>query len=237
MRKIIYFTIFIVILANSVFGQQPSASPTVNELTNDSIIEMVEAKIPDSVIISKIEVSKARFKTEVADLKTLTEKGVSEAVISAMVKKSADVPKPQKEVEYTNNNPEYGNLSEIAGKTNVCLRVTDVKSREIIVKALNKQQNYRIWDNRKDCDFGIWFASESRNVGSNVLLGTVNNIVVVGRMIVYTWLPVNEGETVGRIRILWQKDKTQDFSGGLTFDKHPANSINDFLKAHKKLDK
>lgn len=54
-------------------------------LTNQDVVEMSKAGLPATVIISKIKTSKIDFKTDLADLKSLTDEKVSELVISAMI--------------------------------------------------------------------------------------------------------------------------------------------------------
>ena len=73
--------IFLFALAFSVSAQ--SDKP----LTNQDVIEMARAGIPASVIVSKIKASKVEFKTDLADLKTLTSANVPESVVSAMLEK------------------------------------------------------------------------------------------------------------------------------------------------------
>ena len=54
-------------------------------LTNQDVVEMSKAGLPPTVIISKIKTSKIDFKTDLTDMKSLTEEKVSELVISAMI--------------------------------------------------------------------------------------------------------------------------------------------------------
>lgn len=58
---------------------------TDKPLTNQDVVEMSKAGLPATVIISKIKTSKIDFKTDLADLKSLTDEKVSELVISAMI--------------------------------------------------------------------------------------------------------------------------------------------------------
>lgn len=70
--------------ANEEKSAQAEASKT---LTNDGIIEMVQLKLPESIIISKIKVSKCKFETTPDALGNLTKAGVSEKIITAMIEK------------------------------------------------------------------------------------------------------------------------------------------------------
>jgi len=58
-------------------------------LTNEKIIELVEAKLSDELILTLITNSEGDFKTDVRSILTLKESGVSEDVIQAMIEKSA----------------------------------------------------------------------------------------------------------------------------------------------------
>lgn len=65
---------------------QPAA-PTGPTMTNDNVIKLVKAKLPESVIIKKIANSNCAFDTEPDALIKLKQAGVSEGVIDAMVDK------------------------------------------------------------------------------------------------------------------------------------------------------
>jgi len=65
---------------------QPAA-PAGPTLSNDDVVKLVKAKLPDSVIIKKIANSNCAFDTEPDALIKLKQAGVSEAVIDAMVDK------------------------------------------------------------------------------------------------------------------------------------------------------
>jgi hypothetical protein len=60
------------------------AEPVVVALTNDNIIEMVEAKVPTSVIVSQIHSSKTEFNLSSAELIRLTKAHVPATVIETM---------------------------------------------------------------------------------------------------------------------------------------------------------
>ncbi len=226
MKNVIGIAVLLLGLVYSMSAQTP--------LTNADVIAMSNAGIPATVIISKIKTSSISFKTDIDDLKTMTDAHVPDAVISAMVESQAESQKPKKAIEYNGDNAEHGSLTEISGKKKVFLAVTDVVARQIIVTALTKE-GYDIVDVRQDADFGIIFGIAKTDVGSNALLHTNHNIVVFGEMGAYTYLPVKAGEEKGRVRYLWQERKKQDFSGGITFDRHPAKQlIGSLLKALKK---
>ena len=58
-----------------------------NTLTNKSIIDMVELKLPESVILQKIKSSKCKFETTPDALAALTKSGVGEKIMMAMIEK------------------------------------------------------------------------------------------------------------------------------------------------------
>jgi len=79
---------------------QQAATPTdaadPNVVTNKSILEMVGAKLPEEVIIAKIQTSKTNFDTSTPALSELINGGVSANVIKAMMApKVAPTPPPE----------------------------------------------------------------------------------------------------------------------------------------------
>lgn len=65
----------------------PPAAPAGPTLTNDNVLKLVKAKLPESVIIKKIANSNCAFDTDPDALIKLKQAGVSEGVINAMVDK------------------------------------------------------------------------------------------------------------------------------------------------------
>lgn len=65
--------------------REAAAAEAARTLTNADIVEMVEAGLPDAVIVARIENALASFSLQTADLKALGDAGVSEAVIVAMI--------------------------------------------------------------------------------------------------------------------------------------------------------
>jgi hypothetical protein len=226
----IFLTLFtVLILGFSVFGQEET-----KDLTNDSIIEMAQAKIPDSVIISKIKVSKVKFQTEIADIKLLTEKGVSESVILVMIEKSAEKQPEVKPVEGTWENPEYGNISEINESTKVFVLSENSEARNFIINELSKYPRLQIVGRMEDADFMLVFAMAAQNTGASIIGSSVSrNTVVVGELGVVTRGRIENNKR--HQRILWTAKKVQNWSGGLTLSRHPAvNAVRDFIKDLKK---
>jgi hypothetical protein len=57
-------------------------------LSNDDVIKMVKAKLPDDLVITKIKVSKNRFDTSTDALATLQTQGVSIGIVKTMIEAS-----------------------------------------------------------------------------------------------------------------------------------------------------
>jgi serine/threonine-protein kinase len=62
----------------------PAAAPADAALTNDSIVDMVKAKVPAAVILSQMRASKTNFDLSTGEIIRLTKEGVSENVIEQM---------------------------------------------------------------------------------------------------------------------------------------------------------
>lgn len=66
-------------------GEKAVQAEMSNTLTNADVVQMARKKLPDSIIIQKIKTSKHKFDTSSDALVSLTEAGVSEQVIVAMM--------------------------------------------------------------------------------------------------------------------------------------------------------
>lgn len=77
MKQIILFVFFICSL--------PAQAQKTDTLTNAAIIEMIEFGFDESVIISKIRTSVAKFDTSIDSLKYMKSKGVSNAILAKIV--------------------------------------------------------------------------------------------------------------------------------------------------------
>lgn len=66
-------------------AQQPAPSAKAEALTNAEVLKMVEAKLTDDLIISKIRASACNFDTSTDTILKLKSQGVSDGVIQAMV--------------------------------------------------------------------------------------------------------------------------------------------------------
>jgi hypothetical protein len=84
----------IITLAIAVSAQAPPATASdsasdPNILTNPSIIEMAAARLPEEVIITKIQTSKTKFDLPTPALVEPNNSGVSANVVKAMTPKNA----------------------------------------------------------------------------------------------------------------------------------------------------
>lgn len=73
-----------------VVGSAVAGDEKPKPLTNADVIRMLENKIPESVILTKILASEARFDTSTDAIIRLNNAGVSEKVLNAMVSPKAD---------------------------------------------------------------------------------------------------------------------------------------------------
>lgn len=207
-------------------------------ISNSDVIEMSKAGLAPAVIISKIRTSRGSFDTELEALKALTDAGVSDQVIAAMIDHQSAEEKPKAEIKYSEVDSELGSFDEIRGKTRVFLVIPDLDARKIVVEGLGKIKGLQIVQSREEADFAMMYVSERVDMGSNAFLNTNTNVVFVGELRVYTYLPPRPGEENGRVRYVWQTRKRQDWSGGLSFNRHPAkNAINEFASSFKKLNR
>ena len=72
-------------------------------LDNNSILSMVEMEFGDALIIDKIENSENTFDTSISVLGELKKKGVSQSILSAMIKSAKKEEETQGEVNLSNN--------------------------------------------------------------------------------------------------------------------------------------
>lgn len=80
-------------------------APAAPGLTNDDIIKLLQAKLPDSVVIAKIKSSNCEFDTSTDGLIKLKKAGVSDAVLQAMV----EAPPPSNPPDSADNTPAPAN--------------------------------------------------------------------------------------------------------------------------------
>lgn len=78
--------VLVVVLAAAVGLSLPGAVSLAQEvLTNDSVIQMVKAGLPEAVVVAKIKSSATKFDLKTDSLVNLKKAGVSDKVLEAMV--------------------------------------------------------------------------------------------------------------------------------------------------------
>lgn len=85
------FFILLFILEPLALASGGQATGTV-ALTNDDVIKMAQAKLPDGVIVAKIKTSSCKFDTSLDSLIKLKQAGISDAVMQAMTEAGAPAP-------------------------------------------------------------------------------------------------------------------------------------------------
>ncbi len=102
-RSPLMLLLVILSFTGSVRAQEPQAATQANPadpslLTNKSIVEMVAAKLPEEVIVTKIQTSKTNFDLSTPALVELNNSGVSANIVKAMMtpKTAPPVPDPPK---------------------------------------------------------------------------------------------------------------------------------------------
>lgn len=137
----------------------------------------------------------------------------------------AQVPTPN------TNAPEYGKLEEIKGKKRAYVMSLDTKAREIIVKELTKDKKFEVVESPEQAEFGVVFDGSEQRVGWNTFGFT-------GQFVVFVKPLENPDPEKPRIRVLWTTQKIKAYSGGLSFNRHPAtNAAREFVKQMKRLTK
>lgn len=127
------------------------------------------------------------------------------------------------------NAPEYGKLEEIKGKKKAYVMSLDTKAREIIVKELTKDKRFEVVGSPEQAEFGIVFDGSEQRVGWNTFGFT-------GQFVVFVKPLENPDPEKPRVRVIWTTQKIKAYSGGLSFNRHPAtNATREFVKQMKKL--
>lgn len=85
--------VLMVVLAAAVGLSLPGATSLAQEvLTNDSVIQMVKAGLPEAVVIAKIKSTATKFDLKTDSLVNLKKAGVSDKVLEAMVAAGSAAP-------------------------------------------------------------------------------------------------------------------------------------------------
>lgn len=92
MKKTIFLALALTLLQSTfftAFSPIKSNAQTKENLTNQSVVEMVKSELSDEIIISLIKTSKNTFDTSPSELLQLKKSGVSDAVILALVQSTS----------------------------------------------------------------------------------------------------------------------------------------------------
>lgn len=217
-----YLTLlFILLFSFSAFGQNKPV------LTNESIIELVNAGVSDVIIIAKIKSSDANFDTSTDALIKLKNNKVSDNVQAAMFERGAAMDEQATKdsvVEMTTDVTENGTLSEIADKTRVFLTTEDFKARETMIKELSKYPRLQSVDKPENADFILAYGIAGTFANGN-FVGEVGDLVAITR-------GSKDAQGKTRVRIHYSVRITQE----TLFDLNPAKStMRRFIKEFKKV--
>lgn len=136
-------------------------------------------------------------------------------------------------------NAQFGSISEMLPmrKFWVATEAGDLDSKRIITEELLKAFPKLVVANRlEDAQFIVALQLRDQATGAVITSNSnLNNTTVVGEMMVFTTVSVNNG--VPQIRIFFRTKKTQSFGqSGLTFNRPPAtNAARDFVKELQKI--
>jgi hypothetical protein len=206
-------------------------------ITNETVIEMSKNGLSSEIIKAKIKASETKFDTSTEAIKKLTEAGVAEPVIVAMIEKQDSQKQTEKQEKKEASKmseaiPEQGNLSDILGKKKVYIYSEDLKSRDIIIKVLNKDKSFEIVDKLEDSDFAIKFEVWIDSVGAVANRTGDTTTVTESRARVGTLTILMPSSDSNRVRFVYSTKKTQR---SILFD-HPAESTTkQFLKDLSKI--
>lgn len=203
-------------------------------LTNKSVVEMVNSGLSPEIIIAKIRSSSVSFDTSTDALKSLSEAGVPENVVIAMIGEEGKAAKVAKQdanerTKIRESVPEQGKLKDIISKSQVFIITDDLKARDIIEKELGKIKKFKIVDKFEDSEFVIKYESwvEVVNVSATVVGNTATareNKQTVG---LFTVLMPSLDLDSDRVRQIYSTRKTKYF----VWENNPAESTTkQFLK-------
>lgn len=196
-------------------------------LTNKSIVEMVNSGLSPEIIIAKIRSSSVSFDTSTGALKLLSEAGVPENVVIAMIGEEGKASRAARQdskdrTKMLESVPEQGKLKDIIRKSLVYIITDDLKARDIIEKELGKIKKFTIVDKFEDSEFVIKYESwvEVINVSATVVGNTATareNKQTVG---LFTILMPSLDPDSDRVRQIYSTRKTKYF----VWENNPAES-------------
>jgi hypothetical protein len=225
-QRLVNVAILSAIFVSSIFAQEI--------LTNGNVVEMVKTGLSPEIIIAKIHSSSANFDTSTAALKLLTDAGVPDNVVIAMLTEAGKASKASAETAQQNNKllsnvPEQGKLRDILTKSRIYLNTEDLKARDVIEKELKRIKKFVLVDRVEESDFIISYESwiESLGVTATVYGNTATareRTQIVGLLKVT--MPSDDPK-LDRLRLIYSARKTKYF----VWEDNPAESTTkQFLK-------
>lgn len=116
--KNVYIKLFAFTL--TLFFVVPSQAQDAKKLTNEKVLQMIKAELPESTIILAIQASPDDLDTSVEGLIAMKEGGASSAVLDAMVSAGIE-PEPAASQAVVNETPSFNEVVAVSGTTRVKL--------------------------------------------------------------------------------------------------------------------
>ncbi len=225
--KLYLSTILILIFTFSALAQTENKS-----LTNQDVIELSSTGLSAEIIAAKIRASATNFDTSTQALEKLSDAKVPDAVIIAMIdadkaaRTNANTAN-QRSDDSKNSVPEQGTLTDLKGAKLVYIATANPKSRDFIIKELQKDKRFEVVDKIENADFVMRYEEAVENVGVaatvNGNTGSATNLTQnVGNLTV-----VMPSAQANRVRLLYSTRKTEY----RIWEENPAKSTTkQFLK-------
>lgn len=135
-QRRLFPAVFLIILFASPICSQATA---IQPITNESIIEFVQAGLSEAIIAAKIRQSKTSFDTSTNALVKLKENGVAESIILAMIEAEAVQLRSASETK-TNNCPAVVSMKDLVGKRKIFLEAADEEGRLELIKRISQKK-------------------------------------------------------------------------------------------------
>ncbi len=150
---------------------------------------------------------------------------------SATIVLSQQTPASSRRYEATWESPEFGDISELRGRTKAYVYCEDFKIRQVIVDELRKYPALEIVSNTDEAEFLINFTYRYVTTYSGGIIGGVKTNIHSGDLIVSVAGRVDENNRVHQ-RIVWSSQNERK----TTLGKNPAQKgAQKFLEAYKRV--
>jgi hypothetical protein len=176
-EQILSLLIVTLVVAFLSYAQQPASAPLAKPeaLTNSDVLKMVEAKLGDDLIVSKIRSSPGDFDTSIDAILKLKAAGASDAVIHAMAEASPTAKTVVKEASLTGG---ASGLVKVDLKTPVRLMVDELLSS----KTSKSGQTFRLVAAEDVLVNGKIVVAKGSSATGRITLVEKGNINVYGRV-------------------------------------------------------